>query len=114
MEKTESREQQLVIIHMWNKFPETRKLLWSVPNGGNRNALEAKRLKAEGLTPGVSDLIFMWKAKTYCIEMKLEHGGVQSKAQKEWQAIVEAQGFDYFLCHGAKAAIKVLEGIVLG
>ncbi len=112
MEKTESREQQLVVIHMWNKHPETRKLLFAIPNGGLRNKLEAKRLKAEGLTPGVSDLLFMWKSKTYCIEMKLEKGGVQSKVQKEWQCIVESQGFKYYLCHGAQQAIDVLEGIL--
>jgi len=94
MEQTESRIQQDCVIWLWNSHPETRKLLFAVPNGGSRNAIEAKRFKAEGLIAGVSDLLFMWRGRTHCIEMKTPTGR-QQKNQIEWQGIVEANGFDY-------------------
>lgn len=38
------------------QYPEYTNLLFAIPNGGKRNAREAARLKAEGVTPGVPDL----------------------------------------------------------
>ena len=56
--------------------------------------------KSLGVVSGVSDLIFLVARGRYhglCIEMKDEKGQ-QKPAQKEWQAIVEAQGFRYEIC----------------
>lgn len=112
MEKTESRIQQDCFIWLWNAHPETRKLLFSVPNGGSRNPIEAKRLKAEGLIPGVSDLIFLWKGNSYFIEMKTDKGH-QQRNQVEWQRIVEAQGFRYFVCRSLMQFQWIINSILL-
>ena len=111
MEKTESRIQQSCVIWLWNNHPETRKLLFSVANGGYRHPLEAKRLKAEGLIAGVSDLIFLWQSKTYFIEMKTPKGHQQPN-QIEWQHIVEAQGFDYFVCRSLEEFKEIINNIL--
>lgn len=85
---------------------DLRGLLFAVPNGGARSKATAGKLKAEGVVPGVADLILlvprieegcknMWHA--LCIEMKTVKG-YQSPEQKEWQTIVEAQGYRYAVC----------------
>lgn len=45
-----------------------------VPNGGNRDAFEAKRLKQSGVKAGVPDLVFFAHQRFYCLELK-EPGG---------------------------------------
>ena len=72
-------------------------LLFSVPNGGQRDIRVAMVMKGEGIVAGVSDMLFLYPSRGYhalCIEFKTEHGR-QSDAQKEWQAAVEKQGYKY-------------------
>lgn len=70
--------------------------IFSVPNGGSRNLLEAKRLKATGLKAGVSDLIVLMPDRCIFIELKTEKG-IQSDKQKEFENDVKALGFEYYL-----------------
>lgn len=90
---------------------DLRGLLFAVPNGGARSKATAGKLKAEGVVPGVADLILLvprcFKAHddegwyntihALCIEMKTAKGR-QSPEQKAWQAIVEAEGYRYAVC----------------
>ncbi len=81
-------------------YPEFRGLLYSVPNGGQRNAITAKIMKAEGVVSGVSDLNLDIARNGYHglrIEMKTAKGK-QSENQKTWQRKVEAQGYKYIVC----------------
>lgn len=76
-------------------------IFWAVPNGGSRSkftakngrtfSLEAKRLKDEGVKPGVSDLMILCEGRLICLEVKTEKGR-QSPAQKEWEREVTAAG----------------------
>lgn len=76
-------------------------IFWAVPNGGSRSkftakngrtfSLEAKRLKDEGVKPGVSDLMILCEGRLICLEVKTEKGR-QSPAQKEWEQEVTAAG----------------------
>lgn len=95
------------IIHLFRlSFPDS--LLFCVPNGGFRNKMEAARLKAEGVTAGVSDLIFIHKGHIYFFEVKSEHG-VQSLLQEQFQKFVEKQGFKYFIVRSAGEALDIVE-----
>lgn len=82
-------------------YPKHQKLLFAVPNGGTRFTREAARLKAEGVTAGVSDLILMVPNKEYAgmvIEMK--HGNNKlSKHQKEWLKLVAEMGYKAIVCY---------------
>ena len=81
------------------QYPEDAAMLFAVPNGGRRGAIEAKRLKDEGATAGVSDLIYLEARGGYgalCIETKTRRrGSGQSDRQKEWQRQAEAHGNKY-------------------
>ncbi len=45
-----------------------------VPNGGNRDQFEAKRLKQSGVKAGIPDFVFFAYQRFYCLEFK-EPGG---------------------------------------
>lgn len=87
----------------WNTFPKYRKLLFHIPNENDRadsNMIQGAIRKSLGVVSGVSDLIFLVASGGYhglCIEMK-DDKGTQKPAQKEWQQIVERQGFRYVIC----------------
>lgn len=81
------------------KFKNISKLLFAVPNGGKRNAMEAARLKDEGVTAGVSDMILLYANFDFnalCIEVKVGKG-VQSDKQKDWQKVAELHGNKYVI-----------------
>lgn len=104
------------------QHPELAGLLFAVPNGGARSKATAGKLKAEGVTAGVADLILMvpcivpckhdkgWVNETHalCIEMKTQKGH-QSPEQKEWQAKVEQYGYKYAVCHSLDEFIETVE-----
>lgn len=93
------------------KYPAMAHALFAVPNGGSRNKIEASNMKAEGVTAGVSDLIFLKSNRQYgalCIEMKKPKGR-QSPEQKKWQNLVESMGNKYVICHSLDEFITEIE-----
>lgn len=81
-------------------YPTIRNCLFAVPNGGRRDAVTAAKLKAEGVVSGVADLILLIPRREFgalLIEMKTPKG-TQSASQKEWQKLVEEQGYRYIIC----------------
>lgn len=108
------------------EFPELA-LLFAIPNGGQRNVIVAKKLKAEGVKAGVPDLMLPvarggWHG--LFIEMKAEgrrkaeggrRKGVVSAAQADWHVRLEGQGYKVAVCHGSERAEAVLrEYLTLG
>lgn len=73
-------------------------LIFAVPNGGRRDMITAARLKAEGVTAGVADLIVLdTRGGCHFIEMKTKTGRLQ-QSQKDFQREVESRGFSYDIC----------------
>lgn len=81
------------------EYPEDAAMLFAVPNGGKRGKAEAAWFKAEGVTAGVSDLIYLEARGGYgalCIETKTRRrGSGQSEKQEEWQRDAERHGNKY-------------------
>jgi len=109
--KSEARIQQECFIWFWNKYPEYRKLLFAVPNGGARSTHEGKLLKQQGVVAGVSDMLFMIDGRCYCFELKTKIG-VQSSRQKDWQYRVESQGFKYYIVRSLRLFQEIIESII--
>lgn len=78
------------------------KWFYAIPNGGERNAAVAGRLKAEGVKSGVSDTCLPVSRKGYhglYIEMKKPGAGKKESAnQKEFGAFLADQGYLYRCC----------------
>lgn len=84
----------------WFRLQYPDKILFAVPNGGQRNQIVAKKLKDEGVLPGVSDLVILEKRCTFgamFIEMKTEKGK-QSFNQKVFENKVTDAGYKYVIC----------------
>lgn len=98
---TEDQLQQQIVIDFRNRNLKNNNLIFSVPNGGSRNPIEAMKLKKTGTLAGVSDLIIMAPNRIIFLELKTEKG-IQSEVQKNFQNKVEALGFEYLLIRNLK------------
>lgn len=98
MRQEEHRIQCAIVKWFYYAYPAYRGgCLFAVPNGGHRNIQTARNLKAEGVNSGVSDLLLLVPKREYhglCVEVKTPVGR-QSENQKNWQRIIEAQGYRY-------------------
>ena len=93
------------------RWPELR-LMFHVPNGGHRNKVEAARLKAQGVKPGVPDIFLPVARKGYhglFIELKRLVGGKVSPEQEKMIGDLNKQGYLAVVCKGWNAAADVIE-----
>lgn len=94
---SEDQLQQQIVTYFKNNFQiKGEGLIFSVPNGGTRNVVEAKKLKFTGLLSGVSDLIVLMTNKMFFVELKTEKG-VQSDSQKDFENRVTKLGYEYLI-----------------
>ena len=122
MKKDIEHALQCACVHWFRlQYPEYATLLFAVPNGGARNAITGARLKDEGVTAGVADLILLlpqwfttWRGEKgckyagLCIEMKTPTGR-QSPEQRAWQAAVEAPGYKYAIVRDVLGFVKLIQ-----
>ena len=116
MRNDESRLQRACVTWFRLQYPRYKRLLFAVPNGGARSAVTGAILKAEGVVPGVADLIlFLPRGGRHalCIEMKTERGR-QSERQREWQEAVEREGYEYALCRSLDDFARVVRCYING
>ena len=118
MVSRESIVQQGAVKWFNLQYPQYRGLLVHIPNEGRRTikvingrpvCIGGAKLKAEGLVKGAADLVLFIPNKYFhglCLETKVELFNYstgkekktktyQSPEQKEWQALVESQGYRY-------------------
>jgi VRR-NUC domain. len=108
----EATEQETLI--QWcgwkqSKYPEL-KLIYHIPNGGSRNAIEAANLKRQGVKAGVPDLCLPVARNGFhglYIEMKYGRNKTTEK-QKEWLKSLEEQGYFTVVCYGAEEAERII------
>lgn len=95
---------------MARKWPELR-LLHHIPNGGSRNAREARNLRMQGVKAGIPD-IFLPVARGgwhgLYIEMKRRKGGRLSDEQAAMLEALREQGYCAWVCMGANDAIDLI------
>lgn len=103
---SEHNEQAGLVTWFRSKFPGV--LIYAVPNGEHRAISAAKRLKAEGVVPGVPDLhIPAWNL---WVEMKRADGGRLSREQSNMIGYLEGIGHKVVVGRGAKdASRQILE-----
>jgi len=112
----EHREQAALIRRVRlsvKRYPDLA-MLFSVPNGGYRNAATARILQAEGVRPGVPDLILPVPRHPYCglaIEMKSSKGTLRD-SQKWWREHLVEVGWQWCLCRSSSEAWDALMGYI--
>lgn len=112
---TEHEEQKRVIKWAWRAskvWPELSRL-FAVPNGAKRSQAEAAWAKAEGLRPGVPDLLLPVRRGGFvglALEMKSTSKTARvSEEQKDWLQYLQTAGWYTAVPRGAEDAIKMLE-----
>lgn len=82
--------------------------VFAIPNGGRRDAVTGAKLKAEGVTAGVADMIILLPiGNVLFVEVKTAKGR-QSPAQKAFQERVESLGFNYVIWRSIDDAEKFI------
>lgn len=87
-------------------------LVHAVPNGGARHIATARRLKAEGVKPGVPDVLWPVSRGGFlglAIEFKAG-SGAPSKDQRDRIDRLQREGWLVALCWSWEAAARVLQG----
>ena len=106
------------------QYPQIAKLLFAVPNGGFRRKETAGKMKAEGVTAGVSDLLLLVPNKLFhglCLETKIirefvdgegkfqRRKSYQEPEQREWQSLVENQGYMYVVYRSLEEFQRIVD-----
>lgn len=82
--------------------------VFAIPNGGRRDAVTGAKLKAEGVSAGVADLIILLPiGNALFVEVKTAKGR-QSPEQKAFQERVESLGFNYVIWRSVEDAEKFI------
>jgi hypothetical protein len=92
------------------RYPELR-LLFHVPNGGQRDIITGANLKQQGLRAGVPDLCLPVPRGRYhglYLELKSADGRLQ-KNQRAWFDELSAQGYRAVVCYSFDEARQVIE-----
>lgn len=69
----------------WFRYQYPNLILFHIPNGGRRDEITAQIMKAEGVLPGVSDLLLMEPRNNFIgmfIEMKFDKNGLTEEQIK--------------------------------
>ncbi|MBB4863332.1 hypothetical protein HNP46_002179 [Pseudomonas nitritireducens] len=105
-------EDQVALIQWFDmQYPSLRGRLAACPNGGQRNAVVAAKLKAEGVRAGYPDLNLLTPRHGFAglfIELKRERGGALQSDQADWLDWLNEQGFMAVVCKGFEAAKEAI------
>jgi hypothetical protein len=103
---TEDQFQAKCFEWAWNAYPQTRRLIWAVPNGAwFKNFAIAQKMKATGLVAGVSDLHFVWDGTLYCFELKVSRN-VCNELQIKWQELTTQQGVVNYVLNESESGFE--------
>lgn len=100
---SEHQEQKWLFEWAWKleRLHPQLGLMFAVPNGGLRNKLVAKKLKAEGVKSGVPDIFLAVPKDSYhglFIEMKFGKNKA-TENQTKWLNNLWAQGYETAICY---------------
>lgn len=91
-------------------YPCLRLVTFAIPNGGSRNRLEAKSLKAQGVTPGVPDIFMALPYNGFhglFIELKSKTGRL-SEHQKIWLNNLNDRAYRAVVCYSLDEAMDAV------
>lgn len=108
---TESRIQQACVRWFRYQYPHLSTLLFHPKNEGHGDRIAGAIAKAEGVVPGVPDLILALPNASHsmlCLELKTPKGR-QSESQKLFQTSVEAATAQYNIIRDIDTFIAVVD-----
>ena len=109
MKRPEQEIQQAIVKYFEYQYPSLKGCLCANLNN-SKDARTGGINKSMGVVAGRSDLVLYYNGRAFHIEVKAPKGR-QSEAQKEWQKIMEHQGFGYSIVYSLDDFIELLRWI---
>ena len=112
MKSKEAEDRIQTACYAWfhNNYKKLRGLVnYNLNN--SKNAIDGARNRALGLQAGRSDMTFYYGGRAYFIEFKTPEGR-QSKIQKDFQKLVEGQGFKYDIVRSLEEFQELIKAIL--
>lgn len=97
-------------------YPNIRACTFAVPNGGPRNIFAATKLKAEGVTKGVCDVICLIPSEPYHgLVIEFKHGKNKlTKEQVDFSQRIQSEGYKFLLMYDWKEAFDATINYIQG
>ena len=112
MKNNEHLAQSLLVKWFRLQYPYMAKCLFAIPNGGARHIGTAIKLKAEGVTAGVSDLFLMIPTASgkhgLFLEMKTDVGKLQQN-QIDFLNLAESMGYEAKVAYGFEEGVEIIK-----
>lgn len=102
--------QSACVTWFQNAYPSHRGRLFAVQNN-SENVVRGDIRKAIGVRAGISDLILIVNRRVYFIELKMPDGR-QSQDQKNFESMVNADGFDYVVIRSKEEFVRYVGSII--
>ena len=114
MKQTEHEIQVACVNYFRLRYP--KRLIYAIPNGGQRNVIVASKLKAEGVLSGVPDLCIPIAKKGYnglYVELKNGKVGKVSDNQKTIMEKLQSEGYRCEVCRSFDEFKNVVDDYML-
>lgn len=111
---SESSLQKSCIKWFRLQYPALAWHLFAIPNGGSRNAREARSLKLEGVLSGVSDLFLALPCHSFhgfFIELKVGYNK-PTKNQAEFMKYVEQAGYNVAVIYTIEEFMAIVKAYI--
>jgi hypothetical protein len=108
-EPSEWKIQASMVAWFGRNFRDQRDLLCA-NNNNSQNRIAGARNNMIGVRSGRADLTLYWNARAYHIEVKTPDGK-QSESQREFQRLVESNGFEYHIVRSKEEFIELIQAI---
>lgn len=111
IEATEEQEQKALI--KWASYQKFYPYLFAVPNGGYRHKATAGKLKAQGVKPGVSDLMLALPSKGRAgLFLEMKRRGQKGRLTKEQERFLKQQkevGYETNVAYGWEQGMNIIK-----
>lgn len=109
-----TEHQHQTAFFAWLRLAYPQVPAFAIPNGGHRHKAVAAKMKAEGVTAGVPDILIADGNPGLFIEMKKEKGSRVSKEQKAMLERLQDSGYQVAVCYGFDEAKQAVETYLEG
>lgn len=107
MPRNESQLQQECVNIFSLKYPKLAPLLFAIPNGGFRNAREARNLKKQGVRAGIPDLMLAVPSRE-CHGLFLELKFGTNKPTAHQRDMMQRLGEQGYMCKVVRSTSEFL------
>lgn len=111
-ESASEHELQVACVKWFRyEYPQFSRLLFAIPNGGQRDVVVASKLKSEGVVAGVPDMFLALPnemAAGLFIEMKNGRAGRVSRAQEEMMHTLKRAGYECDVCRSYDEFVTIV------